>query len=145
MSGACRTRIALMLLGFALMATSACSRDRGPGTSSSSAAAHQTIHRINKIATDLSTGASGTDPRAACSAAAARLDQMGSPDKLASVAAELDDQLAEAALDQQAAISSVMAACRGQAPISVVEAAAELNEADRVLGILLTRERAGNE
>ncbi len=120
----------------------ACSSDKPtPPASRDDAAARATIVKVDAVADDLATGAAGAAPTEACRTAAVELDRVGSPEKLATVSADLSTpELQEAALDQQAAISSVMAACRGDAPVSVAEAAAELAEANRIMETLLARQ-----
>ena len=81
----------------------------------------------------------GADADAAvCDEAVDALEAEGTPDELASVAAEVPDpEISEAAFEQQAAVSSVLAACRGDAPVTVPEAVSELNETNAAFDELL--------
>lgn len=135
--------MAVLVVGLA----GACSRGSGgPAAATSkplSSAAIATTKKVHAVAQELGEAVPKGDPATACKKAATDLDKLGSPNELARVAAEIDDPaVQEAALDQQAAVSSMMAACRRDAPLSPAEAATELREASAVLEVLLAALKA---
>lgn len=89
------------------------------------------------VAADLAGSGAVT---AACTANVSRLDAAGTPTELFQSAQMVENPaLAEAALEQQAAVSSVLAACRGEAPVSVDDALAELRNTNSAVEELLAR------
>lgn len=82
---------------------------------------------------------SAGDPAERCEAAGLELDRLGDPAALLREAALVaDPDLQEAALEQQAALSSLFAACRGDAPITVAVAVEELDVTNSALAGLLS-------
>lgn len=109
-----------------------------PGVLAAAFADDAVLGRVRAAAEGLEAAGSDPDPEAVCAAVAARLDEVGTIDDLAGEAAGLGDgEVVEAALEQQAAVSSFFAACRGDAPVSVADAAAELVVSNDALDTVL--------
>lgn len=109
-----------------------------PGELAAAFADDAVLGRVRAAAEALEAAGSDPDPEAVCAAVAARLDEVGTIDEVAGEAAGLGDgDVVEAALEQQAAVSSVFAACRGDAPVSVADAAAELVVSNDALDTVL--------
>lgn len=88
-------------------------------------ASDESLGKVAAVAQDLADVTHNYSDK--CDTAPGELEGIGSPAELAELAGDIDDpELAELALEQQAALSSLLAACRGDAPISTEEAAAEL-------------------
>lgn len=130
----------------AAVGLSGCSDDSEDSQSSTSVASievsrayapGESLDVLRDTAADLErVGSTGAE--AVCAEAAGRLDEAGDPGEMADVAASLDDlEVREAALEQHAAVSSVLAACRGDAPVSVAEAVQEMVVSNDALDLLL--------
>jgi len=103
---------------------------------------------MNAASVELAEAAVAGEPQAAaaCAAAVDRLDGIGTPAELAEAASGIGHlEVTEAALEQQAGVMSVLAACRGEAPVSATEAAEELAMSNAALDGLLGELSEGSD